>query len=337
MQDSLVSASKSKKRRGLAQALAYAEGLRRSVLGRRSDHQAPRLSRPLSIPARPHSVPSRYLAIAAIFKNESSYLAEWLEFHRIVGVEHAFLYDNGSTDEPLSVLAPFIAQGFVTLVPWASFDASSPFSVQSLQYAHALTNFGPDYRWMVNLDIDEFLVPVQGDDLKTVLSAYEDLPSIAVPLTMYGFCVHETKPDGLVIENYTMRAPFPPARKRKGIFKWKAVLDPAEVVAIYSPHAYDFRSGLFGGGFDENRKPISNATRYDFPRTANVLRINHYTTSSKSEFTAKLEISTAGRESEDAKRGRRLKFATWSNLDAVHDPAILRFVPRLKQTLGAKP
>jgi hypothetical protein len=39
-----------------------------------------------------------YLGAFAIFKDEASYLPEWFEFHRLVGVERFFLYDNGSSD-----------------------------------------------------------------------------------------------------------------------------------------------------------------------------------------------------------------------------------------------
>jgi hypothetical protein len=307
----------------------WLEKLRR-VLVRRDRGLAP----PLLLPPRPASKPRRYLAIAAICKDGAPYLAEWIAFHRLVGVEHVFLYDNGSTDDWMSAVAPFIEEGFVTPIQWATFDANTSFSTQNLQTAHAISNFGPDFRWMVNLDIDEFLFPVVGDDVRETLEAYEDLPSLAVPWIMYGFCGHNERPEGLVIENYTMRAPFPPERKRKGIFKWKAILNPSEVAAVYSPHSYKFYSGLFGGGLDENRNPISNATRYDFPRTANVLRINHYTTRSKSEFAAKLKLSTAGRQSVSAAQGRRQKFADLSNLDVFQDSTILRFVPKLKQSLG---
>ena len=65
-----------------------------------------------------------YLALVAIVKNEASYLDEWIEFHRLVGVEHIYLYDNGSTDQTREVVAPYISQGFVTLMRWASFDAT---------------------------------------------------------------------------------------------------------------------------------------------------------------------------------------------------------------------
>ena len=39
------------------------------------------------------------VSICAIFKNEAKYLREWIEFHKIVGVEHFYLYNNFSTDD----------------------------------------------------------------------------------------------------------------------------------------------------------------------------------------------------------------------------------------------
>src|SRR5690348_6409443 len=57
-----------------------------------------------------------YLSACAIFRNEAPYLAEWLVFHLGVGVEHFYLYENNSTDDFESVLAPFFERGEVTLV-----------------------------------------------------------------------------------------------------------------------------------------------------------------------------------------------------------------------------
>ena len=45
-----------------------------------------------------------YLSICAIYRDEAFYLREWLEFHRLVGVERFFLYHNLSIDDHLSVL-----------------------------------------------------------------------------------------------------------------------------------------------------------------------------------------------------------------------------------------
>ena len=56
-----------------------------------------------------------YLCVAAIVKNEGDYLAEWVEFHHMLGVEKFLIYDNGSTDNINSVLQPYINEGLLNL------------------------------------------------------------------------------------------------------------------------------------------------------------------------------------------------------------------------------
>ena len=43
--------------------------------------------------------PEHYLAVCAIYRDEASYMQEWIEFHRLVGVERFYLYDNNSVDD----------------------------------------------------------------------------------------------------------------------------------------------------------------------------------------------------------------------------------------------
>ena len=63
--------------------------------------------------------PMRYqLSICAFFKNEARYLKEWIEYHRLIGVDHFYLYNNGSTDDFKRVLNPYVRKGVVTLVNW---------------------------------------------------------------------------------------------------------------------------------------------------------------------------------------------------------------------------
>src|SRR4051812_43400023 len=58
------------------------------------------------------------LVACAIFQNETFFLREWIEYHRIVGVEHFYLYNNLSTDNYLEILQPYIAEGIVELFDW---------------------------------------------------------------------------------------------------------------------------------------------------------------------------------------------------------------------------
>ena len=56
-----------------------------------------------------------YLAACMTYSNHASYMREWIEFHRLVGFERFFLYDNGSTDDHASVLRPYVEEGVVVV------------------------------------------------------------------------------------------------------------------------------------------------------------------------------------------------------------------------------
>ncbi len=91
------------------------------------------------------------LAVCAIFLDEAPYLAEWVSFHRIQGVERFYLYDNRSSDDWRSELRPEIEAGIVEVQHW-------PFVPGMLSaYEDCLRRHRDDARWIAFLDIDEFL------------------------------------------------------------------------------------------------------------------------------------------------------------------------------------
>lgn len=53
------------------------------------------------------------LSFVAIIKNEAPYIIEWIEYHRLVGVEKFYIYDNGSTDNIKDILTPYISNNTV--------------------------------------------------------------------------------------------------------------------------------------------------------------------------------------------------------------------------------
>ena len=92
-----------------------------------------------------------YLAACAIYRNEGPYLREWVEFHRLVGVEKFFLYDNSSSDDHREQLAPYVADGCVEVRPWPDEPG------QITAYAHCLETRRDQARWIAFIDLDEFL------------------------------------------------------------------------------------------------------------------------------------------------------------------------------------
>lgn len=112
--------------------------------------------------------PKKYkVSICAIFKNEALYLREWIEYHKIVGVEHFYLYNNNSEDDYQTVLAPYIADGSVTLTQWPQNQA------QMQCYHDGIERFKGETEWLTFVDIDEFIVPNTTDNIYDFLKPFQ--------------------------------------------------------------------------------------------------------------------------------------------------------------------
>src|SRR5712664_2683081 len=92
-----------------------------------------------------------YLAACAIYLDEAPFLQEWIEFHRLVGVEKFFLYNNLSTDDHRAVLATYVDDGTVVLKDWLDKPG------QASAYRDCLDQHREEARWIAFIDIDEFL------------------------------------------------------------------------------------------------------------------------------------------------------------------------------------
>ena len=68
-----------------------------------------------TLKAEPLKSPKHYLSMVAIFQNEDRFLKEWIEFHRLMGVEHFYLFNHLSTDHFMDILNPYINMKIVEL------------------------------------------------------------------------------------------------------------------------------------------------------------------------------------------------------------------------------
>lgn len=93
------------------------------------------------------------LTLCAIFRDECEILKEWIEYHKLVGVEHFILYNNLSRDDFASILNPYIKSGIVTLIDWPKEHS------QMEAYADCVKKFRKETEWIGFIDLDEFVVP----------------------------------------------------------------------------------------------------------------------------------------------------------------------------------
>lgn len=253
-----------------------------------------------------------YLAVAAVFRNEAPYLKEWIEFHRRVGVERFFLYDNGSTDAGAEIVEPYVATGIADLIEWPGEV------VQSLAYEDALYRYRKATRWLAFIDIDEFLFSPTYEPLPSLLERFEPVPAVAVNWCVFGPSGRETKPEGLVIENYTRRAVEDNPINRHV----KSIVDPRQTVAYHTPHSFQYVRGLpaYTERFKAVHGPLTRNVSFD------LFRVNHYWTKSVEECRRKFE---RGRADTGEQRAWREFEQARDDLDAVEDTTIVPYAAEL--------
>lgn len=218
--------------------------------------------------------PAVGVAVCAIFRNEARYLPEWVTFHRLQGVERFYLYENRSTDDWRTELAPELDGGVVEVTDWPREPG------QWSAYNNCLERHRRDTRWIAFIDVDEFLFSPSGRPLPEVLQTFNCEPGVVVNRRFYGTNGHRTPPDGLVIENYLLRA----RDDHPANVLVKSIVYPRFAVEVVSSHYFRLR----GNPVDERRRTALHMTRE--PATTELLRINHYYAKSDQEFARKAAL-----------------------------------------------
>jgi hypothetical protein len=267
----------------------------------------------MSSDSRPHPA---YLSVCAIYRDEAPYLREWVEFHRLVGVERFYLYNNRSADAHLEALAPYLRDGTVELRDWPLYPG------QVAAYEDCLKRHRDDSRWIAFIDLDEFLFSPTGRKVSDLLTEYEAWPGVGLNWSVFGMSGHRTRPPGLVIENYLHRA-----HQLKPPQPIKSIVDPKRVERCHSCHVFIYRDGL---AVDENKNPIDKPYAHTDELLRSIFCVNHYWTKSEEEWLEKFNKPDARGK---LRRGAARATAFGDVLNEELDDRITRYVPALREAL----
>lgn len=267
------------------------------------------------------------LAVCAIFKDEGKYLKEWIEYHRLVGVSHFYLYNNMSFDTYWLVLYPYVQQGIVELfdVPFDStqyFDGAATHNfVQVCCYNHAIKLAKNKSTWLAIIDSDEFICPVIDGTITKALQRYDYAGSLTVYWQIYGTShVWDINPGELMIEKLLLRESNSP----NGLFK--SIIRP-KYATCEDPH-WSKISGVLPMVLPNHQHFTHTPLFSSLP--VDIIRINHYS------FRTDLFYETV-------KKPRKIQWgfnptpeaerAMLDYYNSVYDPVMLQFVPQLKKRM----
>tara|TARA_Y100001970_G_scaffold186363_1_gene226662 strand:+ start:6551 stop:7531 length:981 start_codon:yes stop_codon:yes gene_type:complete len=148
--------------------------------------------------------------IHSIFKNERPFIKEWLDWHLfcLEGVNHIYLYQNGDDARTREIIKPYIDRGLVTLVKYNHIRKEGKglyIKPQHLCKNHCVDNYGKEYKWILHIDIDEFLVPTYGDNnINKLFELYGDKDHIAIKRVNFGSNNYKKHQESVLL-SYTKR------------------------------------------------------------------------------------------------------------------------------------
>jgi hypothetical protein len=280
-----------------------------------------------------------FLSIVAIFKGENHYLLEWLEFHRLMGVEHFFLYDNGLEESSADLLAPYVQKGIVTHVQFPhrpglkdKSNKIGTLTLQQLAYGDCLIRFRRHLQYLIQLDIDEFIFPIsqEMDSVKGVLQTLNKahIKGIETDWKIFGSNNHDSRPPGLVTENYTKTTNQLTDLKLTNVKSIGNVDFISTKYQFSNVHRFIYRFSII----DIFKRLFIGYPRVVHEKNADQLfQLNHYKMKSKEDYLNKRVVYS---ESWLADHNFEQEFENYnSKLNDIEDHNILRFIPELKSRL----
>ena len=262
------------------------------------------------------------LSICAVFKNEAKSLKEWLEYHQMVGVDHFYLYNNSSSDPYMDILKPYIQEGVVTLVQWPyqlsdlseDRDLIWLLNTQISAYENAARFRAIDEtKWLVFVDLDEYLLPPSSNSLREILERYDAYPGIILAKDYF-----DSSPDGmfgrrsLVIESSAK------------VDSSKEIVDKNVEKTIFKPDQYEyFLWAPYRCVFKGNKQPAKLSKRE--------VRINRY-------INRSVQHLFSGKSNDTIRANVRLlsqdEVRDLLDESADHENSIYRYVPDLRKKVG---
>ncbi len=176
------------------------------------------------------------LAIACLFRDSAFYLKEWLEFHRLLGVEKFYLCNHMSIDNYDSILEPYIKNGLVELThETKGFSNSQEFesTIHAPFYQTIVEKTKNEVEWLALIDSDEFIVPVKDESIPQFLSRHSGKVAICMNWQLYGTSGIVKIPENKLFLECLVHRAVKNAPEHRDI---KTIVRPQYVKNISSPH-----------------------------------------------------------------------------------------------------
>lgn len=203
------------------------------------------------------------VALVCIAKNEDNYIEEWVKYHKKIGFDSIFIYENDwdcNFDDPIITKIKFNG-------PSKQIEAYNDFIEKNIKYDDW------NFDWVAFFDVDEFLVLKTHKTVKDFINDYKEYSSIGINWVLFGDNnIKNLNGDYSVIKRFIKR--------QKNInphIKSIVKITLTTKMLIHNPTCkwVNTDKNLLNGAFNNNGND-------------NIAQINHYFCKTKEEFIEKI-------------------------------------------------
>jgi hypothetical protein len=233
------------------------------------------------------------IALVCIAKNEDNYIQEWIDYHKKLGYDDIFIYQNNwrcQIEEPNVIKIEY--DGEVRQVP---------------AYNDFIQKNKTNYDWVSFFDVDEFLVLKKHKNIKEFIQDYQDFDGIGVNWILFG----DNNLTG-VTDEYSVIKRF--TKRQLGVnehIKSTIKLTNDVIMGVHAPNnkmLCNTNKELFSGSF--NRNTLDD-----------IAQINHYFCKTREEFIEKIN-----RGRSDTYQKRNIDEFDAHNINEIEDVTALKFI-----------
>lgn len=236
-----------------------------------------------------------YSSIVVCARWESKYILEWINYYKIIGYDHIYLYCNDDNPFELYSNAMSFCEGDNPFVTFIHFKGVG---MQHQMYLHFLRNFSSETLWVSFFDVDEFLALPKHKKISDFLNDYKEADCILFYWLVFGDSGNEKTPPGYVLDNYNKRA-----SKINGFTKFICIASKLIDNKIFSPEGYGFWHSPEGHMYNDinivdviNRKVFSvdSLSKEESNEIINTATVHHYMIKSREYLEHRVKRSTSG-------------------------------------------
>lgn len=234
-----------------------------------------------------------HLGAVVRVKDEARFLPEWVAYHRTIGFERFYIYNNDSSDGLHDVLRPYVDREVVRIIDWPLRPISPSADL------HFLKEFSGEFEWVAFFDADEFVYESR-DGLLLDALRNTNAPALALNWRYFGSSHHENIPMGLVTKNFILGDDSLDRHI-------KVIARTAEIQRYRTPHNFYYRGGRLARTPD-GRRALASFSEVA-PRTPSDLVLNHYVYRSREDYARKVRrgYATGHGEADRARRESRIE------------------------------